>query len=98
MPASARSGISVSPNAWNFSGDSQTSVTRSPSGVAPAACERQPPPGQSASAHRLPVVDPAADLLVLLDGRAREIEDHSDSHLAPPPQHYPCVIMTVRPG
>ena len=52
MPACWRRGISFWPNAWNFSGDSQTSRTRSPSGVAPATCDRQPPSGHSASERR----------------------------------------------
>jgi hypothetical protein len=70
-PACWMSGTSVSPNAWNFSADSQTSSTHRPSGVAPTTWERQPPPGQSAQrAQRLAVVQLLADLVVLLGGSA----------------------------
>src|SRR5580693_4055523 len=48
--------------------------------VGQAAAAR--PVGQRA--HQLPVVQPSADLVVLLRGPAGKVEDHTDSHDSPP--------------
>src|SRR5688500_14142665 len=91
MPTSSRIGPRCWPNASHASWDSQTSTTRNPLGLSPAAWERMPPDGPVR--HRLHLVL-ARELLdggaVVLRGDRRTLVDKYY-------RHYELLVRVGRP-
>ena len=82
-PTSWRTGPMTSPKRWNASSDSQTSTTRQPSSVGPAACERIPS-GQSLSELKPPLL-------------ARRAPTWSYCSWVPPGCHAPSELPRIAP-